>query len=1129
MANNNWNDKKEELTVLLTKLASELGTNRIDVPLLVDTIADGLPDNISDNELLKLCAETCACKGPWHPDYERLGGSVLMHLGQTQTPATFSEAIDVMRKRYDHKARRPAPLISEQAHKIVMDNADLFNSAIEPGLDVHYNFFSARTLLNGYLKSIDGKQVETPQYLLMCVAVGMHLDDLRSALEAYYHLSRGHYIHGSPTLFNAGTCISQMSSCFLLQMVDDSIEGIYATLAKCAVISKSAGGIGVAAHKIRASGSLIRGTNGTSNGLVPMLKVFNETARYVDQCLSGDTIVYTTNRGPIEIERIMVGDTVITDSGEPGQVERILKEEKRSWLEIDIEHSTGPLRVTREHPLLAQHTQENRIGPWTDFIEAGELQAGDMLAFQRPAHEADIEDVSADDCRLYGLMIASGVFHDNDVSLTCFDQSPTHQFLVRYLSSKLIDHSRAKHERSGVVHYTVSTASVRFPFTKGQIYDSGPVPIIHPSMANLPIEKASQIVRGVLDGRATFENNEYSLAFEREQVIESIRYILMRMGVLTGGVHQTQGYALTIPCTERIRGLMLNDSAPDCSAWSKTLMFSKIRTITENDSDSPQIMYDLVIKRKIRSSPSYMTQSGIVHNGGGKRKGAFAIYIEPWHADVEQFIELRKTHGEENLRARDLFLALWVPDLLYKRQLEGGVWSLFCPNEAPGLYDVWGAKFEKLYTRYEREGRARKTVDARKFFDSIIDIQMETGVPYILNKDACNAMSNQQHLGTIQCSNLCAEIVQYTAPDEEAVCNLASVALPKFVVDEHTYDYDGLMACVRVAVRSLNRVIDGNAYPTEGARKSNMQHRPIALGVQGLADVFAIMKTAFGSPKSRQLNKLIFEAIYFAAITESNELAKRYGPHPSFPGSPMSKGKFQFDLRADYTGQPVELSGRWDWAPLRASVMEHGVRNSLLTAVMPTASTSQILNNNEGAEPFTENLYVRRVLSGEFTVTNKHLVRDLDELGLWNEEMTNQLIAHRGSVANIEGIPQEIRDRYKTVWEMKQRIIVDMAIDRAPFIDQSQSMNIFMSDPDPDEVRSLHFYAWKNGLKTGIYYLRTKPAAAAIQFTVEKKASVPETRPDERQNPLAAPDDINNIDQITCSRLNKDDCAMCGG
>ena len=741
----------DKVTARINKLSYGLDSNFVDHVIVAKKVIEGIYDGVTTTQLDNLAAETAASLTPKHPDYAQLASRIAVSNLHKNTEKSFSVTMDLLYNYINPKTGEKAPLIADDVYEIIINNAELLDSNIIYDRDYNFDYFGFKTLERSYLLRIDGEVAERPQHMYMRVAIGIHKGDIEKAIETYNLMSEGWFTHATPTLFNAGTPKPQMSSCFLLTMQNDSIDGIYETLKQCAKISQTAGGIGLSIHNIRATGSYIRGTNGKSNGIVPMLRVFNDTARYVDQ-------------------------------------------------------------------------------------------------------------------------------------------------------------------------------------------------------------------------------------------------------------------------------------------------------------------------------------------GGGKRKGSFAIYLEPWHADIFDFLDLKKNHGKEEMRARDLFYALWVPDLFMKRVEEDGEWSLFCPNEAPGLADSYGEVFEDLYTSYEQAGRAKKVIKARELWAQVVESQIETGTPYMLYKDACNEKSNQKNLGTIRSSNLCTEIIEYTAPDEVAVCNLASLALPKFVKDGE-YDFQALYDTTYIATVNLNRIIDGNYYPVEEARRSNMRHRPIGLGVQGLADAFIKMRMPFDSEEAAQLNREIFETIYYAGLCASRDLAKQDGPYETWKGSPISEGKFQFDLWG------VQPTGRWDWESLRKEVVETGVRNSLLLAPMPTASTAQILGNNECFEPYTSNIYTRRVLSGEFIIVNKHLLNDLIELGLWDDEMKQDIIIHKGSVQKIERIPQEIRDLYKTVWEISQKTIINMAADRGAYIDQSQSLNLFVENPNFAKISSMHFYAWKKGLKTGMYYLRSKAAADAIQFTVDKSKS----------------------------------------
>ncbi|MGB2227969.1 MAG: ribonucleoside-diphosphate reductase subunit alpha [Flavobacteriales bacterium] len=780
----------DKITARIKKLCYGLH-DAVDPAKVAMRVIEGVYDGVTTTELDNLAAEVAATNAVTHPDYASLASRIAVSNLHKATKKSFTETMEDLHNYVDPVTGENASLIADDVWEIIQKNAELLDSSIIYDRDFNYDFFGFKTLERSYLLKIKGEIAERPQHMLMRVAVGIHKDDMESAIETYNMMSEGWFTHATPTLFNAGTPKPQMSSCFLLTMKEDSISGIYDTLKQCAKISQNAGGIGLAIHDIRGTGSYIKGTNGTSNGIVPMLRVFNDTARYVDQ-------------------------------------------------------------------------------------------------------------------------------------------------------------------------------------------------------------------------------------------------------------------------------------------------------------------------------------------GGGKRKGSFAIYIEPWHSDIFDFLELRKNHGKEEQRARDLFYALWTPDLFMKRVEENGDWTLMCPNECPGLADSWGPEFEALYTKYEAEGKGRKTIKAQDLWFKILESQVETGTPYMLYKDAANGKSNQQNLGTIRSSNLCTEIIEYTSPDEVAVCNLASIAIPKFVKEDRTFDHDKLFEVTYRVTRNLNRVIDRNYYPIPEARNSNMRHRPIGLGVQGLADVFILMRHPFDSDEARALNREIFETIYYAACTASKDLAKEEGAYETFKGSPASEGRLQFDL---WGVTPTE---RWEWDVLKDEIKEHGMRNSLLMAPMPTASTAQILGNNECFEPYTSNIYTRRTLSGEFIVVNKHLLRDLTKLGLWDDDMKNRLIAANGSIQNIPEIPENLKVLYRTAWEISQKSILEMAADRGAYICQSQSLNIFMENVNNSKLTSMHFYAWKKGLKTGMYYLRTKAATDAIKFTVDKKYK--EQPQGEQAAAAAKPEEMTYEQQVqACSIENGPDCEMCSG
>ncbi len=777
--------KFDKITARIEKLCYGLNPALVDPVDVAKKVIEGLFDGVTTSELDNLAAETAASLTTKHPDYALLASRIAVSNLHKNTIKSFSETMRNLYQYVDPKTGKNAALLADDVFDIIQRNAEELDSSIIYDRDFGFDYFGFKTLEKSYLLKLDGKIAERPQHLFMRVSVGIHKEDIASAIKTYNLMSERWFTHATPTLFNAGTPKPQMSSCFLLTMKDDSIDGIYDTLKQTAKISQSAGGIGLSIHNVRATGSYISGTNGTSNGIIPMLRVFNDTARYVDQ-------------------------------------------------------------------------------------------------------------------------------------------------------------------------------------------------------------------------------------------------------------------------------------------------------------------------------------------GGGKRKGAFAIYLEPWHADIFEFLDLRKNHGKEEMRARDLFYALWVSDLFMQRVEANEDWSLFCPHEAPGLADCHGKEFEKLYKRYEKEGRARKVIKAQELWFAVLDAQVETGTPYLLYKDAANGKSNQQNLGTIKSSNLCTEILEYTSADEIAVCNLASLALPRYVING-AFDHEKLYEVTYQATLNLNKIIDHNYYPVKEAEYSNLRHRPIGLGVQGLADAFILLRMPFESPEAKQLNKEIFETIYFAAMTASKDLAIKEGAYETFKGSPLSKGEFQFDL---WKVKPD--SGRWDWENLRLDVMNHGVRNSLLVAPMPTASTSQILGNNECFEPYTSNIYTRRVLSGEFIIVNKHLLRDLVNLGLWDGTMKDKIITANGSVQDIAEIPQDLKDLYKTVWEIKMRDIIDMAADRGAYICQSQSLNLFINSPNASKLTSMHFYAWKKGLKTGMYYLRTQAASQAVKFTVENQGG--------KNMDAVIPEIVNQVaDEIpagpTCSM--EEGCVTC--
>ncbi len=898
----------EKVQERLTKAAEGLAVNSVKV---AQGVLTRLMDGITTSELDAIAANLAFAWSTTNPDYGVLAARIAISSHQKNTPSTMLETVECLDRVLD-RTGNPASLLDPVFVQCVRANAAAIEEQIDYSRDFLLDYFGFKTLERAYLlRDTHRKVVERPQHLWMRVALGIWPNDLPRAFEMYHMMSRKQYTHATPTLFNAGTKRPQLSSCFLLAIKDggDSIHGIYDTLKDCALISQYGGGIGLHVSNIRARGSLIRGTGGTSNGIVPMLRVYNNTARYVDQCFTPETLVETST-GPKAIATIEAGEEIMTSCGEFRRVNaRVEHDWTGPMIRVSVDGLGDPVQVTAEHPVLALQNLDGCSTEMVtckyhegliplDFIEIGKLRVGDLIAY--PAAHNAFED------------------------------------------------------KKGLKLYTI-------------------------------------------------------------QSITDVQY--------TGKVYD---FEIDDPHDYLVCGL------------------------------------------------------GIAHNGGGKRNGSFAIYLEPWHADVEDFLDMKKNTGAEEERARDLFYGLWVPDLFMERVDVGGDWTLFCPNEAPGLADVVGEEFKALYERYEAEGRGRKTIKAQDLWFRILDSQIETGTPYLLYKDAANRKSNQQNLGVIKSSNLCTEIIEYSSPEETAVCNLASLSLPAFV-KEGRFDFAEFRKVVYAATVNLNRVIDVNYYPIPEAERSNLRHRPIGLGVQGLADVFAMLGLAWEDPAAADLNRRIFAHMYYAACEASCDLAAREGPYETWLGSPAQKGDLQFSLWGMEPLQDAEL----DWDTLVNNIRRIGMRNSLLVAPMPTASTSQILGNCECIEPYATHIFTRRTLAGEFIVVNRHLVKALQKAGVWSEECKDRIVANNGSVQGLPDIPEDIQRVFKTVWEIKQKTLIDMAADRGPYVCQSQSLNLFLADADYRKLSSMHFYAWRKGLKTGIYYLRTRAAAAAQKFTVD--------------------------------------------
>ena len=1074
---------------------------------LAQQVLSQIYDGVKTSEIDELTAQLAASLSTNHPDWGTLASNIVISNHHKKTSDRFSQVIQELSSQpkgsYIHSDL--VALCSDPA------TAERIDSAIDYQRDYLFDYFGFKTLEKSYLLR-DSKRVikERPQHVWMRVALALWTTNLERAFETYNALSLKKFTHATPTLFNSGTPRQQLSSCFLLTMKDDSISGIYDTLKDCASISKHAGGIGLSIHKIRAKGAMIRGTNGTSNGIVPMLRNFNATARYVDQCFTPDTLVYTQT-GPKNIDEIGITDKVLTSKGTYENVRLPVRHSYNgTMLELQIKNSIYPVRTTPEHQIMALTGQDiglnydvirNRLDKkyaTMEFHDAKDLRVGDFIAFPIPTYELDNEHISEDDCRMYGILLGDG-YISKSVSGVCLNtvtKMNAQNFTREYMGKRGIHITESFDENSpNTLKLLWSTNHVGFKFTFSQLYDSAHMKTFDSAFLHLPKPKILALLQGILETDGCIGEKEITLELTSHSIIEAVRYMLLRLGGLSSGytrnrIGNVSSYkdittrletaVLRIPRIPEILALFPNAPESRCFNFLRygNILLSRIESISETEYSG--VVHDFEIESPHDYVVSHM---GIAHNGGGKRNGSFAIYLEPWHADIEDFLKLKLNTGMEEDRARDLFYALWISDLFMRRVEANEDWTVFCPDEAPGLDDVWGEEFEALYHKYEAEGRGRKKINAQKLWFQILDAQIETGTPYLLYKDAANAKSNQQNLGTIKSSNLCTEIIEYSSKDETAVCNLASISLPSCVVDG-AFQFDELRKIVRIAVRNLNRVIDINYYPTPETERSNMRHRPVGLGIQGLADVFAMLKLDWESPAAAELNQLIFEHMYFEAVSESARIAQVEGSYSTFPGSPASKGLLQPDL---WKVTPLtEKDGSLDWASLRTQV-QAGLRNSLLVAPMPTASTSQILGNNECFEPFTTNIYSRRTLAGEFTVLNKYLLAELREAGLWCETLKNEIIARNGSVQGIDAIPVSIQCRYKTTWEIKQRTLIDMARDRGAFIDQSQSLNLFVADPTYSKLTSMHFYAWKAGLKTGCYYLRSKAPVVAQQFTVDPR------------------------------------------
>jgi len=1087
---------------------------KINYTSLAMKVIDQLYNNISTTKIDELSAEQCASMASVHHDYSTLATRLIIANHSKKTSSMF---VDTMNKLYMNKDKhgKHSPLITDDMMITARTYQDEFNQLCNYTRDYLIDYFGFKTLERAYLMKVNGVIVERPQHMWLRVAMGIHGEDMEKIKETYELMSQKYFTHATPTLFNAGTPHPQLSSCYLIAMEDDSIEGIYNTLKDCALISKWAGGIGLHIHNVRASGSDIRGTNGSSNGIVPMLRVFNHTAKYVDQCVHPETIIYTTD-GPKEIQHCESGVTQIYNAlGETEVIQDVLEHVYNDeMLEIKTTHSIFPLRITPEHPVYALRNQvkglnytviRNRLEKkhaTFEWVEAKELDENDMIVYSIPKYEQDVSNITEDDCRTYGIILGDGCINcSNDtagyVSMHTENKSDTLTYLEDYFQKRSIQTFTTV---DGNITRLRWNRQIELPFRYNDFYNETKQKRILPKWLNLPVDKLKYILKGMLETDGCLSNNEVVFDSTSLNLIESARIICLKMGILTSGSirdrvgekHMTSrgvienkliSYTLRIPRTPEIcdlMGLEYNDNQFFKYMKYENYLLTRVKDVKTTQYDG--IVYDLQMKHE----HNYTIHNGLVHNGGGKRNGSFAMYMEPWHADIESFLDLRKNHGDEDLKARDLFYAIWMSDLFMERVKAGEDWTLMCPDECPGLSDVYGDAFKTLYTYYENLGKGRKTMKARDLWFQILDAQMETGTPYLLYKDAVNRKCNQKNLGTIKSSNLCCEITEYSDENETAVCNLASIALPAFIITDKDgnvkFDYLKLHSVARTVTYNLNKVIDVNFYPTKKTERSNFRHRPVGIGVQGLADVFILLNLPFASDKAKEINLRIFQTIYHAALTESCQIAKIDGRYSTFDGSPASEGILQFDM---WEVDPNEKVKMYDWDELKEQIKTYGLRNSLLVAPMPTASTSQILGYNECIEPITSNIYSRRTIAGDFMVVNRYLMKDLMNLDMWNDKIKNNIVANNGSIQQIDIIPDDIKEKYKTVWEIPMRNLIDMAADRGAFVCQSQSLNLWLEDPTYNNLTSMHFYGWNKGLKTGIYYLRRRARHQAQQFTIE--------------------------------------------
>ena len=1053
----------------------------LDPTLIAQKVCSRIYDGINTSELDEFTAQICSSHVTDHPEYGTLSSRIIISNHHKNTSPSFSEVIHMLYNVKD-KHGNDNPLVSTEIMNIVMENKSKLNDILDYKRDYDIDYFGFKTLERSYLLKINGKVIERPQQMFLRVALGIHGNDIKEAIETYDMMSLKKFIHATPTLFNSGTPRPQLASCFLQAMIDDSIVGIYDTLKSCALISKYSGGVGLHVHNIRGKGAYIRGTNGTSNGIIPMLNVYNKTAMYVDQCFRGDTHVYTRT-GARKIDKIKQGDNILTSDGTFQKViQTVTNEINIETYRIRTNNSIDTVYVTPEHqiytlqnmPSLPNHEMadyiENNKKPTPSYVAVKDLTSFDYIGYPIPIFNNETE-YDEDMCMYSGIISGNGsvVGDEQKVSFYRDKGYDMRMFLINFLKQHKVEHSVYSEKNLNVIKWNLK---------------NGVKPI--KDFLSLNKDCTKKFLKAMLKANGCHISDSYTCMFYnademKKYICYYVKYLFLKLGVLVDGFYKSdyKYNVVCIPyCTELFEIFEYTKSKPDNTLLTffkhDNVLWTGIKSI-----DKMPVFEGHVYDLKIQDNHNYVTEMGIVHNSG-KRNGNFAIYLEPSHPDVSTFIELRKNHGNEAERCRELFTAMWIPDLFMERVHDDREWSLFCPDKCPGLSDVYGDQYKELYEKYEKEGLYEKQIKAQDIWKEICIAQKETGTPYICFKDACNKKSNQQNVGTIKSSNLCAEIIEYSNKDETAVCNLASIALPSYIKDGR-YDYESLHEATKIVTKNLNKVIDKTFYPTEETKNSNKRHRPIGIGVQGLADVYAILGHSFDSEEARYINREIFETIYHAALEMSNELSEKYGPYDSYEGSPISKGILQFHM------WEVEPTPLWNWDTLIDKIKKSGVRNSLLVALMPTASTSQILGFNECFEPFTNNIYNRRTLAGEFFVINKYLIKHLIDLNIWNKDLKNKIIENKGSVQGIDEIPENLQKLFKTAFEIHPKAIIEQAADRGAYVCQSQSMNIFLDDPEISKISNMHFYSWKKGLKTGIYYLRTRPVARVQAFTLESK------------------------------------------